>query len=202
MNSPFITGNSKATEVRGKESSDVPITSKQSTVVTLGDHAGTYAFTVKTDTGVELYKIDTSGTITIGGGSTLQKALSGDILLKLTPSSAGSDSATVTAAAAGAYTKTITISLVDSAGAVHKWANLTLSATTSEAVADTDVAAPTVSDTTPDLVDGVVDVVLTYDTDGGSTKTYAAGDAVSMTVSATDILGYTIASVTFTDTMV
>jgi hypothetical protein len=61
-----------------------------------------------------------------------------------------------------------------------------------------------VSDVTPDLVNGTVTVTLTYDTDAGATKTYAAGDVITLTVSApTDgILGYSVADATFVDTLV
>jgi hypothetical protein len=49
-----------------------------------------------------------------------------------------------------------------------------------------------------------VTVTLTYDTDGGATKTYAAGDTITLTVSAPadGILGYSVADATFVDTIV
>jgi hypothetical protein len=145
-----------------------------------------------------------SNNITIDAGSTLQKALSGDIVLECDPATAGTAATTLNAAAAGTYTKTVTINLKDAAGNLHKWASLAVNAATSEVVVDADVAAPTVDDATPDLVNGTVDVVLTYDTDAGATKTYAAGDTVTLTVSQpTDgILGYSITDATFVDTIV
>jgi hypothetical protein len=53
-------------------------------------------------------------------------------------------------------------------------------------------------------VNGTVTVTLTYDTDAGATKTYAAGDTVTLTITdPTDgILGYAISDATFVDTIV
>jgi len=81
---------------------------------------------------------------------------------------------------------------------------MAVNAATSEAVVDVDVAAPAVSDATPNLAAGTVNVTLTYDTDAGATKTYAAGDTVTLTVSQPTggILGYPVANATFVDTII
>jgi len=138
------------------------------------------------------------------GGSTLAKAMSGDILLGCVPATAGTSAAALNAAAAGTFTKNIVINLKDAAGALHKWASLAVAAAASEVVVDADVAAPGVSDATPDLVSGTVTVTLTYDTDANVTKTYAIGDTVTLTVSQPTggILGYPIADATFVDTII
>jgi len=147
---------------------------------------------------------DFASDVTFSGGSTLQKALSGDIVFECSPAAAGTSAATLNAAAAGTHTQTVTINLKNAAGDLHKWASLAVNAAASEVVVDTDVSAPTVDDATPDLVNGTVDVVLTYDTDEGATKTYAADDTVTLTITdPTDgILGYSIANATFVDTIV
>jgi len=144
------------------------------------------------------------GVITLAAGSTLQKAMSGDIVLGCVPATAGTSAATLNAAAAGTHTRDVVINLKDAAGNLHKWAALAVTAATSEVVVDVDVAAPTVSDATPDLVAGTVTVTLTYNTDAGATKTYAAGDTVTLTISQPTggILGYPIANATFVDTIV
>jgi hypothetical protein len=141
---------------------------------------------------------------TYSGGSTLEKALSGDIVLECDPATAGTSAAVLNAAAAGTHTQAVTVNLKDAAGNLHKWASFAVNAATSEAVVDADVAAPTVDDATPDLVNGTVTVTLTYDTDEGVTKTYAAGDTVTLTISdPTDgILGWSVADATFVDTIV
>ena len=145
-----------------------------------------------------------SGGINLNSGSTLQKALSGDLVLACSPATAGTSAAVLNAAAAGTHTRTVTINLQDAAAALHKWASLAVAAAASEVVVDVDVAAPAVSDATPDLVSGTVDVVLTYDTNAGATKTYAAGDTVTLTISAPagGILGYAVANATFVDTII
>ena len=138
------------------------------------------------------------------GGSTLEKALSGDIVLECSPATAGTSAGTLNAAAVGTFTVDITINLKDAAGTLHKWASLALVATTEETVADADVAAPAMSDSTPDLVNGTIVITLTYDTDAGATKTYAAGETVTLKVNAQaeGVLGYVIAEATFVDTLV
>jgi len=140
----------------------------------------------------------------ITNGSTLAKAMSGDIVLQCSPATAGTSAAVLNAAAAGAFTKNIVINLKDAAGALHKWASLAVAAAASEVVVDAQVAAPGVSDATPDLVNGTVTVTLTYDTDANVTKTYAAGDTVTLTISQPTggILGYPIANATFVDTII
>ena len=137
-------------------------------------------------------------------GSTLAKAMSGDIVLECDPATAGTSATVLNAAAAGTFTKNIVINLKDAAAALHKWASLAVSAATSEVIVDVDVAAPAVSDATPDLANGTVTVVLTYDTDANVTKTYAIGDTVTLTISQPTggILGYPIANATFVDTII
>ncbi len=160
---------------------------------------------IKDSSGNTIVGIDeASKEIKLRGGASLESALTGDIHIELIPSTASSSAATVTASAAGTFKKTITIKLVDSSGNVHTWANLSLSAVSAENVADTNVLAPTISSANPALINGVGSITLTYDTDGGSTKTYAAGDSISLTVEAptSGILGYPVASTTFTDTFV
>jgi len=147
---------------------------------------------------------DVNGNLTIAAGSSLQKALSGDLVLECFPATAGTSAATLNAAGAGTFTKTITINLKDAAGNLHKWASLALPSTIEDTIADENVFPPTRSDETPDLASGTVDIVLTYDTDAGVTKTYVAGETITFTVKApTDgILGYPVADATFVDTLI
>jgi len=148
--------------------------------------------------------ITTTSPIILQAGSTLEKAISGDIVLECSPATAGTSAATLNAAAVGTHTQVVTINLKDAAGNLHKWATLAVAAATSEVVVDVDVAAPAVNDATPNLANGTVNVTLTYDTDAGATKVYAAGDTVTLTVSQPTggILGYPISNATFVDTIV
>lgn len=131
----------------------------------------------------------------------IKAALSGDMVLSCSPATAGTSAATLNAAAAGTVTQTITVSLKDAAGNLHKWSSAAIAAAGSVSAADADIGAPSVSNATPSLSDGTVDVTLTYDTDAGVTKTYASGDTVTLTVNGT-ILGYALADATFVDTIV
>lgn len=129
------------------------------------------------------------------------KAMSGDLVLAVSPVTLGSSAAVLNAAAAGTITHIITINIEDAGGVLHYWSSNTLAAAVSSAIADADVLAPLIDNASPALVAGTVDVVITYDTDAGVTKTYAVGDTVTVTVSA-NVLGYTVADVTFIDTIV
>jgi len=55
--------------------------------------------------------------------------------------------------------------------------------TTAENVVDVDVLAPTVNRNVSFNKDGVMEIEIIFDTDAGATKTYAAGDDVSVTLS-------------------
>lgn len=133
--------------------------------------------------------------------TTLQRA----IVLKASPETAASSAAAVTAAEAAAFTKTVTLTFQDADGNVHTWINGSpVTLTPVEVATDAQIGVPTLDDTTPLFTDGVAQVVVTYDTDEGSTKTYAEGDAVGFTASCADILGITPTETNadFTDTMV
>ena len=120
------------------------------------------------------------------------------------------------AAAAGTFTRDLTVSLVSEMGEgetavryVHPWALLP-PIITAEAAADPDIAAPTVKDhddplATPQFNAGVLQLVVIFDTDAGVTKTYAAEDELTITVkvSATNVLlGWPVAAFEMTYTVV
>ncbi len=133
--------------------------------------------------------------------TSLQRA----IILKATPETAASSAALVTAAAAGTFTKTITLTFQDADGNVHSWINGSpVTLTPVETAVDAQILAPTLDDTTPLFTDGVAKVVVTYDTDAGATKTYAAADVIGFTAACATILGIapTETNADFTDTMV
>jgi hypothetical protein len=134
--------------------------------------------------------------------SRLASVLSGDVLIKLYPASAGSSAAVLNAAEAGTFKKTIEIRLEDSQGRLLDFlSGFDVSVSTAENVAGEDVEAPSVDNATPTIQNGITKVVVTYDT--GSGKTYAENDSVSVTVAPADgtVLSdaYGVASATFTD---
>lgn len=135
----------------------------------------------------------------------LRSVLSGDVVFKLYPASAGTSAAALNAAQANSFKKTIEIRLEDSEGRLLDFlSGFDVDVSTAENVTDADVGPPTPDDSSPRVVNGIATVVLTYDT--GTGKTYAEGDSVSMTVSAASgtVLAdaYGVADATFTDTIV
>jgi len=151
------------------------------------------------------------------------EALSGNIKLYAEAIAADLSAAALNAAAAGTFTRDLTISLVSEMGEgeaqvryVHPWALLPV-VISAEASADPDIAAPTVKDhddplVVPQFNSGVLSLVVIFDTDAGVTKTYAAEDEltvtvkVSATVGATPntskLLGWDVADLTMTYTVI
>ena len=123
--------------------------------------------------------------------------MSGDMALSL-PGGADEDitAAELNAAAAGTLQRLIAVQLVDSYGDRHFCYSGTPLLTPAEAVVDADVAARSVVGT-PKFDHGKCLVTITFDTDAGTTKTYAAADEVSLQIqiNSTDILlGYDLAA--------
>ena len=58
--------------------------------------------------------LDVNGSINIKSGAPIDSAMSGDMLLVCSPIAAGTSAAVLNAAAAGTFTKTLTVSLQDS----------------------------------------------------------------------------------------
>lgn len=109
------------------------------------------------------------------------------------------------AAAASSFKKAIAVSLVDTVTADPMlWANFTPVLTPAVTAADGDIVAPSVTGT-PVFDRGKVLIELVFDTDEGSTKTYEAGDEVTLDVQvkADDtLLGWPVAMKTITFTIV
>jgi hypothetical protein len=122
--------------------------------------------------------------------SLLKKAMSGDMVFVISPTTCGSSAA---AMAAGG-TRTVTITLKTAAGEVHSWYNGDLSVS----IADTSTAGTaSIVDTTPAMVNGVCSVVVTYDA-----AAWAAGETTTLTVNNQTIMGYTVTGGTSVDTLV
>lgn len=115
------------------------------------------------------------------------EALQDDMELAL-PSGGGEDvsAADLNAAAAGTLKRGFDVVLQNASGFVHSWASsLTLDAVAGKTVTDGDIGD--VVATVLDLVEGVAEVVATFDTDAGSTKVYQDGDVLTLTF---DFSGY------------
>ena len=126
----------------------------------------------------------------------MNEAMSGDIVLKCTPTALGSSAADIAAAvlADGYFEREVEISLVNAAGEVHTWFNGQLSVAGSETNAGDGTADPTAAKVT--LVNGVGTCIFRY------LKTWATGDIATLTITGGTILGYTIANKTSVDTLI
>jgi len=130
------------------------------------------------------------------------EALSGNIKLYAAAIADDISAAALNAAAAGTFTRELTVSLVSELGEgesavryVHPWALLP-AIITAEASADPDIDPPEVKDyddplATPQFQAGLLHLTVILDTDAGVTKTYVAEDEVSVTVKVSGTVGGT-----------
>jgi hypothetical protein len=114
------------------------------------------------------------------------KAMSGDMVLTISP-------ATVAPAPrATAWTRTVTITLKTAGGDTHTWYNGTLTVS----IADTSSAGTaTITDTTPNMVNGVCTVVIS-----SGAAAWLNSETDTLTVSNQTILGSTITGGTSVET--
>lgn len=129
----------------------------------------------------------------------VEKALSGDVTLVLTPATLGSSAAKVAAAIAGTaekFVRTVKFELKDATGNVHTWFNGEIAISIAETTAGDGVSAVADSATTVSLVEGVGSVDIEY------TGIWAAADTSTLTTTQRDIAGVTIAAKTSKDTLV
>jgi hypothetical protein len=140
--------------------------------------------------------------------SYIKSALSGDFLQVLLTTPKTISAAALNAAAAGTFMYPFFAEMRNSLGSVMDWANFVVKEgaaanegefIVADTIADVDVGPATVADTA--WVDGQLTAVVTFDTDAGATKTYVAGEEITIEihVSPTDLLlGFTIPLVTQT----
>lgn len=135
---------------------------------------------------------------------TLMEGCSGDMELTIIGQALTTDvsAAALNVAPAGTLKRTFVVALrTKISKEIHSWNCSPLVVTPVEAVADAQVAAPVVTPANPMCCDGRVLLTVTFDTDAGATKTYVAGESltVEVRVAADDkLLGFTVASVTKT----
>jgi len=121
-------------------------------------------------------------------------ALSGDMVLEVTPATVASSAAAVNTAIAGdGWSRNVTISLKNAAGVVHNWFNGQVSIAVSENASGASAIAG--GATTVTLVNGVGTIAVTR------TGSWATGNVETVTVSAT-LLNNLLTSKTSVDTLV
>lgn len=120
------------------------------------------------------------------------KAMSGDIVMVLTPSTTGSPATDATA-----FTRDVVITLETASGDIHTWANAayetSLAATETVATLTGDV---TIASTTLTFVEGSATVTVS------ATGGWAIGDTNTLTASAVVIAGISVTGGTSIDTIV
>lgn len=135
---------------------------------------------------------------------TLMEGCSGNTELAILGQALASNVSAVelNAAPAGTFKRTFVVALrTKITKESHAWNCSTLLVTPGEAVADAQVSAPVVTPNPATYRGGRALLTATFDTDAGATKTYVAGESltVEVQVAADDkLLGFTVASVTKT----
>ena len=115
-------------------------------------------------------------------------AMSGDLAFSIDPETVSAD------ATAAAWTRTVTISLVDSSGNVQKWFNKAI--TSGVSIGDTSSAGTaSIASTTLTFVNGVATVVVS-----GDEAAWLAEETDTLTIAQATILGYTVAAKTSVET--
>jgi hypothetical protein len=114
--------------------------------------------------------------------STAGAALSGDLEFAFPADLDSRDvsAATLNAAAAGTYKEAFCVMLKTTGGLKHSWATFAPVLTGLKTTADGDIGVPTLN--SPSFDGGACVIEVTFDTDGGATKTYAAADEVSVDI--------------------
>ena len=121
------------------------------------------------------------------------KAMSGDIVMVLTPSTTGSPATDATA-----FTRDVVITLETASGDIHTWANAAYetSLAATEAVAGALTGDVTIASTTLTFVEGSATVTVS------ATGGWAIGDTNTLTASAVVIAGLSVPGGTSIDTIV
>lgn len=119
-----------------------------------------------------------------------EKAMVGDIVMVITPTTAGSSATTED------FTRSVEISIETAAGEVHTWVNASFATTLSIAEVTAGDGTASITSTTLTLVDGKATVVVSC------TGTWAADDTNTLTVSNITLAGVTVTGGTSVDTIV
>src|SRR5574342_15185 len=121
----------------------------------------------------------------------LGAALSADLLVVVSdPNPEDVAAVQLNAAPAGTFTRSFQARLVTASGLLHSWANILPALVPSVFSSDPDILPPTLPGS-PALVAGMITVLVVFDTDAGATKTYVAGDTVTVAVMVS-VLGFAV----------
>lgn len=118
----------------------------------------------------------------------LASAMAGDLVFVVSPATL------VSKPTSSAWTRTVTITLQNAAGYVHKWFNKAIA--TGVSIADTSTSGTaSIPSTTLTFIEGVATVVIS-----GDAQAWLNAETDTLTIAAATILGYTVASKTSVET--
>lgn len=121
----------------------------------------------------------------------MQKAMSGDIVMVVSPDTTG------TGATSDGFTRDVTVSIETAIGEVHGWANAAITAKVALTMSDTaGTGDATIASTTLTLVNGVANITIT------GTGVWAADETNTLTISAIELCGMSVTGDTSVDTIV
>lgn len=129
----------------------------------------------------------------------VEKALSGDIVLVLSPATTGSKATAIAAAVAaqgGKFIRTVKFELQDAAGNIHTWFSGDIALTSADVTAGDGESAIADEATNVTLKEGVGSVDIEY------SGAWAAADTNTLTTTQRDICGVTITAKTSIDTVI
>lgn len=122
--------------------------------------------------------------------SAISSALSGDIVMTITPAT------TTRVATAATWTRKVLVTFKDSKGRVHEWLNTTMA--TKVTAADTSTAgAASVGSANLVVVNGIAEITVT-----GTAAAWVAGQTNTVTIANCTVLGVTVAGGTSVETIV
>ena len=127
------------------------------------------------------------------------KAIQGDMILTVTPTTTGSSASEIATAIAGEnlkYTRDVVLQFETTDGIVHDWFNGDMDIAVIETTAGDGTSAIAEGTTSVTFVNGAAAVTLEY------IGTWAEADTQTLTVTSDTILGYTIANKTSVDTAI
>lgn len=121
----------------------------------------------------------------------MQKAMSGDIVMVVSPDTTG------TSATDNGFTRDVTVSIETAIGEVHGWVNTTIASKVALTMSETaGTGDATIASTSLILVNGVANITIT------GTGVWAEDETNTLTISAIELCGMSVTGDTSVDTIV
>ena len=131
--------------------------------------------------------------------NSIVKAVAGNMIIEVTPSTIGSSAADILAAIVGEnlkYTRDIKLKLIAIDGSTHDWYNGAMNIAVTETTAGDGTSTIADNQTTVTFINGEATVTVEY------IGTWAEADTQTLTITGGNILGYAITNKTSIDTLI